>query len=137
EDVMLIQKAVQPLAAYGTAVVLSLCGLVVTLCLWRADIRIPFLYWHDTLVYDGLIKGMIDNGWFLENRFLGAPGTLRMHDFPIGENLHLGMLRLIAAIYPDHNVTLNVFFLLTFPLVTFSALFVFRHFGISYVPALG
>jgi phosphoglycerol transferase len=113
---------------------LSICLLIMTevLRLHRVDLRVPFLYWSDTLCVHTMVKGMIDNGWYWENDCLGAPGRFQMYDYPMADNLHFGVMKLISLVVPDFAVVCNGYYLLTFPLITLSSLAVFRHFRISY-----
>src|SRR5207245_1561696 len=126
ERAMTIGKVKQALAAYAIAVLLSLVFIAVNVKLWKADLRIPFQYTDDALVVDGLVKGIIDNGWYTENKYLGAPSAMEFYDYPMADNLHMLTIKLLGLIYPDHAVTFNCFFLLGFPLITVTTLFVFR-----------
>src|SRR5215813_10935556 len=52
----------------------------------REAVRMPFAYQGDTMFYHLLVKGMIDNGWFLENPMLAAPDRLDLRDVPSSDN---------------------------------------------------
>ena len=58
---------------YVTVPLLSLALVVLILNLWNADLTVPFNYNWDTLTYTSWIKGIIENGWWLQNQYLGAP----------------------------------------------------------------
>src|ERR1041385_3209403 len=121
---------------YIIAVALCLLALCLYLQLWRADLRVPLFYSGDTVFYTAVVKGMIDNGWYWQNHFVGAPGGLLMYDFPwIDTTVAVG-LWLISRFTHNPALVLNVFYLLTYPLVTIASLYVFRHFKFSYAPAL-
>ena len=77
-------------------------------------------------VVASLFKGLIENGWVLHNRFLGMPAGFDLYDVPIPDNLHFGLIKLISYFAPNSAATVNIFALLTFPLVTIMSLFVFR-----------
>lgn len=124
------------LCEYGTAVILCVVLLALLTRPWRTDLRVPFCYSWDGILTCTLIKGIHDNGWFLHNPYLGAPGGRDLHDFPFVDNLHLLILKGIVSITGDFGLTYNLYFLLTFPLTTLTALFALRHFGIGYGPAL-
>jgi phosphoglycerol transferase len=115
-----------------------LCAMILTwsLKLWRADLRIPFDYRGDSLLNFLLVKGIIENGWYLRNGQVGAPGGLHLHDFPCAANGDLAVLKVMTWFSSDPALVINSFFLLTFPLVAFTAIPVFRHFGLSYPTAL-
>jgi phosphoglycerol transferase len=99
--------------------------------LWEADFTIPLWFESDALFYQTLIKGLIENGWGLHNKCIGMPAGLDLHDVPIPDNLHFGLIKLISFFAPNSAATLNIFALLTFPLVTITSLFVFRCLNLS------
>jgi len=104
--------------------------------LWRANPRTPFEYGGDALFHGMVIKGIIDNGWYLRNNFIGMPGGAELFYFPMADNLHFLLLKLLSLFSSDYALIFNFYFLLTFPLTTISSLYVFRHFNISYLVAV-
>lgn len=96
------------------------------------SLSIPFLYASDGLMNAAWIKGLIENGWFLHNNFVGAPTGLNMLDFPMPDNLHFAVMKLISLFTGDYAVVMNLFYLATFPLTVITSLFVFRRLEISY-----
>jgi hypothetical protein len=121
---------------YAVAGLLSLLAVTWVMKLWKADLRIPFAYAGDAVVYSTFIKGIVDNGWYYHNLFVGLPTGLHMYDFPLPDNFHFLTLKLISLFTSNHALILNIFFLLTFPLTALTSLYVFRKFGVSYWPAL-
>ncbi|HLJ97082.1 MAG TPA: hypothetical protein VKU02_28215 [Gemmataceae bacterium] len=125
---------------FGVACVVSvtLCALILVkiMELHRADLKVPLVYWSDALAVHTFVKGMIDGGWYWENDFLGAPGTFQMYDYPMADNLHFAVMKLLSFAVPDFAVVANVYYLLTFPLITLSSLCVFRWFKMAYGPAI-
>src|SRR5690349_12560049 len=99
--------------------------------LWRADFHVPFNYGLDALFYEAIVKGTIENGWYLTNDSVGAPAGLRMHDFPIPDAFNFLLIKGLALIHADYAWVINVFFLLTFPLTTLCSMFAFRQFQLS------
>jgi phosphoglycerol transferase len=79
------------------AVVIILCLLILTwvMQLWRADLKVPFTYFVDSLFYSIAAKGMIENGWWLHNAALGAPGRLHYEAYPAIENFHFAVMKLL------------------------------------------
>lgn len=126
------RTALQYILAAGLCVVI----LCFVLKLPRSDLRVPLHYNGDALLHATFIKGVIDNGWYWQNNFLGAPGGLKMYDFPAVDNLPMVIIRVICFFTSDASLVLNLFYLLTFPLITLSSLYVFRQFGISYFTSL-
>ena len=130
------RQRLQRASQYFVAVILCALILCFLLKLWRADLRMPFYYLGDSLLHSMFIKGIIENGWYWQNPSLGAPNTLEMYDFPAVDNSVAVILLWIGVITGRSFLTLNIFYLLTFPLVTISSLYVFRQFSLSYGPAL-
>ena len=124
------------LGEYILAAAVCLLAVTAVMELWRSDLRIPFTYTGDSLVYSTFIKGIVDNGWYFHNALVGAPSGLHMYDFPLPDNFHFLLIKLLSLFSSHHGLILNLFFLLTFPLTTWTSLYVFRHFGISYLPSL-
>jgi phosphoglycerol transferase len=118
--------------AAGLAVVLAF----LLLHLWGVNLRVPFDYRGDALFFGMLVKSLVDGGWYLTNAHLGAPGVLELHDFPLSDAFHLGVLRLMTVFSRDWALVFNLYYLAGFPLIALSALAVFRHFRIAYAPAL-
>lgn len=95
--------------------------------IWEGNLKIPFSYDGDTLYYSALIKTYVDNGSFFGNKFLGAPGTLNWRDYPETlDNLNLFLIRVITLFSKQWPVVLNLFYILTYPLVGISALYALR-----------
>lgn len=127
---------VRKIGEYVLATVVCLVALTAVMELWRADLRIPFTYTGDSLVYSTFVKGIVDNGWYFHNELVGAPAGLHMYDFPLPDNFHFLLIKFLSLFTSEHGLILNLFFLLTFPLTTLASLYVFRHFGVSYLPSL-
>ena len=126
------------IGAYAATGILAAAILVWVMRLWRADLAIPFDYLRagDTLQVGMVVKSLRDNGWYLHSRFVGMPFGLDHHDFPLGDSLHLLFLKLIGLWARDYALTMNWYFLLTFPLCAWAALAAFRQFRVCYPPAV-
>jgi len=121
---------------YLAAALLSLLIVLLLLKLYRADFKVPLHYNGDALLHSMFIKGIIENGWYWQNPQLGAPGDLKMYDFPAVDNSAAVVLKFLTLFSSHPIVVLNLFYLLTFPLIAISALYVLRQFNISFGPAL-
>jgi phosphoglycerol transferase len=104
--------------------------------LWRADLRIPFTYFGDALYYSVATKGAIEQGWWFHNSSLGAPNGLKFEAFPAIDNFPFLLIKAISIFNSDQALTLNLFYLLTFPLTTLTSLYFFRYFKFSYGPSI-
>jgi phosphoglycerol transferase len=123
-------------AKYTSALIMTLLILMWVMRLWQADLRIPFTYTGDELAISTFVKGMIDNGWFLHNSFIGMPFGLDRNDYPMSDTLNILLLKIVSLFLPNWALTLTVSYLGTFLLTTLSTMFVFTQFGISYLPSL-
>lgn len=120
------------IGAYVTAVAICSIILIWVTKLWIADLSIPFSYIGDSIFTGVLVKGLIDNGWYLNNPFLSAPYEQYFYDFPLSNNLDFIILRIISLFGPNYAGTMNLYFLLTFPLTTLTSMLVLRQLKISY-----
>ncbi|HET6573088.1 MAG TPA: hypothetical protein VFG68_05770, partial [Fimbriiglobus sp.] len=110
--------------------------LVAGLRLESADVRAPFEYDGDALLILPLVKATLERGSHWRNERLGAPGIQELHDFPVVDHLHFGIIWLIGQAVPDPFVVFNLYYLLTYPLTTLAGMFALRRLGLS-VPAAG
>ena len=104
--------------------------------LWRADFKVPFQYFVDSLFYSIATKGTIEHGWWLHNESLGAPEGMRYEAYPAIENFHWVVIKLISLFTSNHALVLNLFFLLTFPLTAITSFYFLRSFKFSFGAAL-
>ncbi len=104
--------------------------------LWRADFKVPFLYFVDSLFYSVAIKGGMEQGWWLHNSALGAPEGLHYEAYPAIENFQFVVIKLISLFTSSHAKVLNLFFLLTFPLTAVTSFYFLRSFKFSFGAAL-
>ncbi len=128
-----INGYISGLFPYITATVL--CSLIVfsVMNLGRADMNIPFLYDGDSLSTQAVIfKGIIDNGWYVTNNFLGAPYGSEEYDFMVCQNLnlHCFFIKLCSLFSNSYGFIMNIYFLLSFIFITISSLYVFLRFKI-------
>lgn len=113
-------------------------AVVHALGLWRASLGVPFAYVFDSLFHSAVVKGMAEQGWYLDNPRLGFPQGLELHDFPLGaENLHFVLLKGLTALGGDWPVALNAYYLAGFALVAVTAYVVLRQIGTGPALSLG
>ena len=62
--------------------------------------------------------------------FYWGPDGHDLADFPVGEGLNYLIIKMLALFTSNWVLILNLFFLLGFPLITLTSLFVFRRLGI-------
>ncbi|HEU0317362.1 MAG TPA: hypothetical protein VFR49_08535 [Solirubrobacteraceae bacterium] len=120
------------LGALATAV-LAITGAYLALALWRADLGVPLRYTQmdDTKFYFGVVKDILDHGWYQHNPDLGAPFGLALYDFPQGaDNLNFVLIKALGVFSHGYGLVTNLFFLLTFPLTALAAYYAGRRLGL-------
>ncbi len=122
-----------------TAMLTTSALLVPVLKLWNADLRVPMDYKGDALLNQSIVKSILDYGWYGTNPRLGAPFGQELYDFPVsnGNNLHALLIAGLGLFSSDSALVTNVFFLLSFPLVTLTAYLVLRSLSLSAPVAIG
>jgi len=127
------QKAI---CVHVGATALCLLALFWVMQLWRADLSVPLMLEGDVSSHSALVKGMLENGWYLRNRFLGMPWGLDFSDYPMADGFHFLLIKVMSFWTSDHALLINLYYLLGFPLTVMTSLLVFRRFGLSYPPAI-
>ena len=120
------------IAAFAVLILLCLAVMFWALDLGNAVLKVPFGYAGDAKAIISMMKGVIDNGWFLQNPFVGAPGTLDWRDYPIADNFSFLVVWMISLFSSKFGVVFNLFLLLNYLLTAVTAWFVFRHFRLNY-----
>ncbi len=110
-------------AACAAVVALCLGAMVPVLRLHRADLSVPFQYenWPDTFPILAMIKSLDDCGWWMTNDHLGAPGRLEFHDHPHNPTVHMLIIKGLTLFGGGPARAVNLYFLLSFPLVALAA----------------
>lgn len=111
--------------------VLTFAILTLVLRLWDADFAVPFCDRGDSLCAQAWIKSAQDHGWFLHNPDLGAPWGADLYDYPLADDVHFLVIRGLSLVIRSPAVLFNVYFLLQFPLVACTGLFVMRRLGVA------
>ena len=127
----------------------SLGGLAITvvvsvlLVAWLFDLASGHLYvplqygaGGEVLVECAWIKTIAEQGWYLRNPRLGAPGEQHFHDFPLADSLHFGLMRVLLWVWPDWGTVMNAYFILGFPLAAALAFITFHALRVSYPAAV-
>ena len=114
---------------------LASAGAAFAIRLWEADLKSPFSYTDDGLLMLSLVKMVLGEGWWFTTSSLGFPFGQELYDYPFaaGNTLHILGLAGLGVLLGDPVLVLNVFFLLSFPLIAVVAFLVFRRLGISIV----
>jgi len=110
--------------------------LFLSLELSKVNLSVPLQYSGDEVFNQSAIKGIMDNGWYLENKYLGAPSSGDLYKFPMADNLHFFIMKLMTIFTKNSAVVINLFFILGFFLTAFTSLYVFERFKFSYFLSL-
>lgn len=115
-------------AALAVFTALAATGIaIVVLRFWRLDLQVPLNYSSDSLLHLVYVQNMVDSGSYLDGPRLGAPFGQDHHDYPLGpDQAHLLILRALTALTRDAPMSVNLFYLLTFPLAALTALWALR-----------
>lgn len=116
---------------YLVAAVTSSIGAAWALRLWRADLHVPFVYYGDAVAVSAHVKTTLARGWYESQPLLGWPYGQHFHDFPMSDDLHLFVLRVLGLVLRDWALTLNVYFFLGFPLAALTSAYVMRRLGVG------
>ncbi|MBN9121348.1 MAG: hypothetical protein J0I06_19720 [Planctomycetes bacterium] len=119
------------LAWYGGAMLLSCVLVTVGMQLWKRDLKAPFYYDLDALLYLPLVKTTIEHGSHWRTERLGAPGEQELYDFPIIDYLHFAFLWGLGRVFSDLLLVYNAYSLLTYPLTVLTAMWVLRWLKLS------
>ena len=130
------RRYLRPLAAYGLVLALTLLVLTLALRLWDLDFRTPTNYGGDGTLHLMFTKGLLENGWFLTNPSLGAPGEMDLREFPAVDTLPALLIKGLGLFTHDPALLNNLFFLLTFPLASLAAFYTCRQMGFLFGPSL-
>jgi hypothetical protein len=124
-------KYIKNIGIYVLLTIISILALTVIMQLWHADLHFPFKYRGDSIQFSEYVKSVIDNGWFLENRFLGMPTGKENYDWPMADNVHFAVIKIISLFTDNYAIAINMFFIFTFILTVYTSYYVFRKFNIS------
>lgn len=125
------------LRLYVAVSVLTAICVSVMMRLWRADFSVPFYYSYDAQGSMAHFVTTIETGWYENQPRLGFPYGQHYHDFLFSDDLHLVMAKVLGWItFGDWVSAFNLYYLLTFLLVSLTALWFLRVCGLSGVMAV-
>lgn len=120
-------------AWYAGAAIVTALILAAGLRLDQVSLRAPFSYDVDTLLIMPMVKATLERGFggHWRNERLGYPGIQELYDFPVIDHLHFAAIWLLGRVISDWVVVYNLYFLLTWPLTTLTAMYAFRRLGLT------
>ncbi len=124
------QKVSRFLSRTPALVIVS--GLFTTLVMayalriWRADIFIPFSTDNDALYWQTLVRNFLETGSFFSSNRLDMLGGSAFYGQSGSDALHYLLLAILALLSRSPAATVNIYYLLSFPLATMSAVYTLR-----------
>lgn len=95
----------------------------------KYGIYTPLYYDSDeAMLFYANIKGIFDNGWYFENRYLGAPFSQSLYDYSAFflMNVECLLAKLLHILFDDVITVFNVYYLLIFSLCGMISYLVMR-----------
>lgn len=103
--------------------------LVLSLRLWNVDLRMPLIYWGDTLWLSIPTKSFLLNSSFYSVSQLSAPYGLSYISFPSNTHIDWMISGVIALLTGDFSLGINVLWFLTVAFTSLTANFALRALG--------
>src|ERR1035438_4284355 len=126
-----LQSIAQSVFPYFLAATICVLVLNSLYHLRQVDLTIPLYYLGDSTYYDVVVKNFVETGHYNINPLLGAPGRQEMYDFPITHATHFLGFAILRLFTHSYGLVINLYYLLTYPLIAMTSLYAFRRFGIS------
>ncbi len=111
--------------------ILSLLVGYISLGMNVSGFEIPLTYSGDGLVTSALVKGLVDNPWIFENKYLGFPHGSNLYGFPLSDSGNFILLKFLSLFTNKYQFILNAFILLSFPLNALTSFWFFIKHSIS------
>jgi hypothetical protein len=114
----------------------ALCSCVAALyVLGWPTFTMPLEQWADSLFTAATVKTIGEFGWYGHNPRLGAPGAMELLDFPISDNGHFLILKVLGLFGGSFQQVLNTYLCLTFGLCGGMAAWVLQRCGVTSLAA--
>jgi hypothetical protein len=121
-------------AVWAAVLAMPLGIAILAFKLYEWDLSVPMVYHkNDDLWQLILTKSVLDNGWFLNNPFLGAPGTATGHFNSAAQSssLHSIIMKLIGVFVSDAVKVQYLYYFLNFSLISLTSYLSCRLLGVS------
>ena len=127
---------VQTLVGLTVTSVLSVLALIWVYPVKAFSWNMPLDPVGDGVAESIIVKTMVEQPWYFRNPRMGAPGALNWYDFPTADSLHFAILKIFAVLTRSYGLALNLYFLFGFILIAWTAFFVLREFGLSFISSI-
>lgn len=120
----------------GVGYYAGICLVALLLGIWVLGLAgnlasVPITYTDDGIAASVGVKGIIENGHAYSNAWLGAPDAAEYFDFPNADASSIATIWLISRFVRNYVAVLNLFALLTYPLIAAAAAWSLRRLGMS------
>ncbi|HET6345831.1 MAG TPA: hypothetical protein VFH51_12920, partial [Myxococcota bacterium] len=115
--------------AAGIAAAVAVVGALA--CLGWPSLGVPLDYTGDTLSMLSVLETLQEQLWYWESPRLGVPGTQDLLSFPMTDNGHFALCKLLVTVGLSPVQAFNLYYLLTFAAVAATGAWVLGVLGIS------
>lgn len=91
----------------------------------EVDITKPIVYEGDSISASYLMKTIDDNGWYLENSYVGGAFGGDFYDYIMSDGISFGLVKIISIFTNNVYLIFNLFYFMTYILVSLTSLYVF------------
>lgn len=98
---------------------------------WMPNIQVPYTYGGDSFSYQLNILRNIEGPWYYYSERMGYPFGSIFLDYPASDNGSYAVIKLLGWIFGTSTAAYNLYFLLSFPIVTLTSYLVSRSIGLS------
>jgi hypothetical protein len=106
--------------------------------IWQASPHVPFQIGGDANLTLDALKNQLRGDWYYTTNLLGAPFGQKLFDYPAaGDAMNLLVVKALGLFTSDPALVMNVFFVLTFPLVALGAFVALRVLHVQVAVACG
>lgn len=131
---MASRKLIQRLQPFAPYLLLALAITLVLVALLGFTLKrmdVPYAESGDALDKLVQIETVAETGWLFHNPRLGFPFGYDRLDFPRFDSLNYAVMGPLAAVTGSPGFAINFYYILSFYLIGFAALFAFRRLGLS------
>ena len=126
---------------YFLPAILSLVVFCLIFQMWKVDLTLPtFNYNNDGLFSIFIIKNIINTGYYACSDKIGVPHLTEqfcLYDFPMQSDMfHMMIVKFIALFTGNPFLVANIFFIMTFMLISTTSFIALRQFGVGVLSAL-
>ena len=120
---------------YAAAALIPLAVILLLIRPWENGLGVPFASGGDFTATGASIKGVLQNRSWLVNPSLGAPGVANSYETPGADTLFYLIIGALGITGAGWSVVMNLFYLLSYPVIGLATAFALRRLGSARVVA--